>query len=363
MTISFLNAPGAVIVRPMTHDSRDIPSRTHSSLIEGLAAGDSAKWALFCETYTPLLTRYAAARLRGGRGGDVDDVVQSVFTTFLHQRHNARFSYQTGQGRFRDYLKTCVRNEAIAYSRRRKPYVSIDAEAGVDPADEAQVDSEFVADYFLTILGKTTAEIRAHCLIGNPTKWQCFVERVLHRRPVPDVASELRVEPALVYKNVARVLDEIFQTCRKQYLADFGEDGLATLLARVGPKVMEELSGHVLALEAAGPVAPERAAIDYFQGVLRARMPAFQADAIQASPATWAAFRQFTRAIHERADPGRPEPAVGRLLDKIDRLLLDHSVADLGDRTHYRTLKTLSHDAIAMLCGTPGPEERPDEPA
>jgi RNA polymerase sigma factor (sigma-70 family) len=356
MSPAFLPASSLAILAIMSHDQPDSADRTRSSLIRGLIQGDSDQWELFCETYGDLLTRYAASRLRGQHRDDVEEVVQNVFRSLLAQRQRDRFSYQPDKGRFRDYLRTCVKHEVLARLQQRPAGPSIDDERGIEPVDEETDESAFIARYFLTILGKVIGEVRARCVIGNEAKWRSFVERVLHRRPAAEVADELGIEPALVYKNVSRVLEEIFQICRGRYLADFGEDGLSRILGEIGPKVMEDLSGHVLALESAGPRAAERSAIDYFLAVLRDRLPTFRAEVIAASPATWAAFRQYTRAVYEEGDPARPDPAVSRLLDRVDRLLREHGEADLGDRDHYRTLKGLGRDAVAMLCGSPAVE-------
>ncbi|MDB5349061.1 MAG: ylaC [Planctomycetota bacterium] len=341
----------------MAHLNQAESGITRPSLIDGLIEGDPDTWNSFCETYGDLIARYAARRLPGRHRDDVEDVVQNVFKTFLGQRNRHTFSYRPGQGRFRDYLKTCVRNEALALLRRRPGGISLDGERPIDPVDDDQDDPDFTARYFLTALDRAITEVRARCRLNNEPKWRSFVERVLHRRPADEVAAELGIKTASVYQNVLRVLEEIFETCRQRYLADFGEDDLSRLLQESGPKVMEDLSARVLAMELAGPAARVREALDYFREILHRRLPALRAEATRDSPASWAAFRQYTRALSDGVDPGRPDPSVSKLLERVDRLLREHCEADLGDLEHYHTLRNLGPNAVAIFCGGPHAEE------
>lgn len=93
--------------------------------------GREVAWNEFYDLYAPIISGFA--RRVGGRGVDVDDLVQEVLRAFFSA--SPEFSYDPARGRFRGYLKTCVANKLRELNRKRSLEIT-GLERAPDPADE-----------------------------------------------------------------------------------------------------------------------------------------------------------------------------------------------------------------------------------
>lgn len=83
------------------------PETTQPSLLSRVRdAGDEEAWRTFDARYRDLITRYA--RARGLQEADAEDARQLVLMAL--SRSLRSFRYRPELGRFRDYLRTVVRN-------------------------------------------------------------------------------------------------------------------------------------------------------------------------------------------------------------------------------------------------------------
>jgi RNA polymerase sigma factor (sigma-70 family) len=103
----------------------------------------STRWPLisdparFVLRYAPAIHRYLAALIKDSHL--LEDVLQDFLLQMVQQRFEPE---QVKRGRFRDYLKACVRNAALTALRRRRPVQADPALLTAladpdDPADEA----------------------------------------------------------------------------------------------------------------------------------------------------------------------------------------------------------------------------------
>ncbi len=117
---------------------------TRATLLERLRDGaDPRAWDQFFECYWPAI--YAGARHRGCTDDTARDIVQEVMLKVFEQRDV--FRYDPSRGRFRDWLRTVVRNQVAEYRRRPaariRPHGAepekppIEPEAGDAAPDEA----------------------------------------------------------------------------------------------------------------------------------------------------------------------------------------------------------------------------------
>jgi RNA polymerase sigma factor (sigma-70 family) len=105
---------------------------TRATLLERLRGGaDPRAWDQFFECYWPAI--YAGARQRGCTDDTAQDIVQEVMLTVFEQRDI--FLYDPSRGRFRDWLRTVVRNQVAEY--RRRPSARIRPAGAPPPEPEA----------------------------------------------------------------------------------------------------------------------------------------------------------------------------------------------------------------------------------
>lgn len=160
-------------------------------------SGEPDAWTRFVRLYSPIL--YTWARHMGLSRDDAADLVQDVFIILVQKLPD--FEYDE-RGRFRGWLWTVTRN--CWRDKCRRPALPVDRGfeskqlAGTDTTEEVE-----------------EAEFRRHIAVGivpivrglfQESTWRAFWEHVAEGRPVADVAAELGVTVAAVYKAKARVL-------------------------------------------------------------------------------------------------------------------------------------------------------------
>ena len=130
--------------------------------IEGIATDklDLADPTRFLRRYAPAIRGYFASLMRNRC--DAEDAAQDFFLRIMRKGFPR---YSGGRGRFRDYLKTTIRNAARSYMKRtgRPPsnaYI-VAALASAPIADQV-LDQEFIVHWRWCLLKRAWAALRKH---------------------------------------------------------------------------------------------------------------------------------------------------------------------------------------------------------
>lgn len=155
-------------------------------------------WSQFCDRYEPIIAGFA--RRWGAPPEEVHEIVQHVVAGFFAAQ--PRFAYDPSKGRFRGYLKACVRNRLR--QSRRNPMVSIDSPGFAGDAPEQEADEAWDQEWERQRLALAVARVRAD--LGDGPTFQAF-EAVTLRGQNPDqVAAALGLSRDSVYQAKSRVL-------------------------------------------------------------------------------------------------------------------------------------------------------------
>lgn len=179
-------------------ESHESTSRT---LLERVRLCDPEAWRRFVALYGPVI--YGWATRAGLQSHDAADVTQEVFQAAA--ANIVRFRRQRPGDSLRGWLWTITRNKMLDLRRAAQLRTLGDAAAQELPDDWRTPDEP---DDPPTA---TTCELahRALALIQaefETTTWQAFLRLVLDDRTAADVAAELGLSLAAVYKAKSRVL-------------------------------------------------------------------------------------------------------------------------------------------------------------
>jgi RNA polymerase sigma-70 factor (ECF subfamily) len=175
---------------------------TSASLLVQLRLPDrSEAWARFVRLYSPLL--YTWARRLGLQHADAADLVQDVFTTLVQKL--PMFSYDNHK-RFRGWLWTVTRNKWREKHRRRA--LPLDHRQALAALAAADGDSLEEAEFRRHLLDRLVPAMQERF---QPATWRAFWEHVVEEKPAAQVAAELGLSMAAVYKAKLRVLNRLHQ--------------------------------------------------------------------------------------------------------------------------------------------------------
>ena len=171
---------------------------TSASLLRRLqVSGDADAWAQFVRTYSPIL--YSWARRMGLRHDDAVDLVQEVFAVLVQKLPDFRYDEHR---RFRGWLWTVTKRKWIEGRRRRA--LPVDAGRRVEdaptPGEAAGIEEAEFRDH---LIRSVVPSLRGNF---HDSTWQAFWRHVVDGRPVAEVAGELGISVASVYKAKLRVL-------------------------------------------------------------------------------------------------------------------------------------------------------------
>jgi RNA polymerase sigma-70 factor (ECF subfamily) len=188
-----------------------IPS-THISLLCDVRAGDQRDeaWAVFQARYRTVILGWC---LRRGLSQDcAEDLTQDVLLKLFQQL--PRYHHDPSRGQFRGWLKAVVNNALTDYWRRqqRRPerggvggtafqerLGDLASPAAETPADELSVViEEHAQNTAAEILERVRAKVKE-------TTWQAFYQTMVDERPAAEVAADLKLSVAAVYKATYRV--------------------------------------------------------------------------------------------------------------------------------------------------------------
>lgn len=171
---------------------------TSASLLQRLReSGDVESWTTFVRTYSPLL--YTWARKLGLRADDAGDLVQDVFAVLVQKLPG--FQYHKHH-RFRGWLWTITKRKWI--DRKRHFVPPVDSAAVVDdvPA-QPELSALDEAEFHQHLTRSVIPTLRGHF---HDVTWQAFWAQVVDGRAPAEVAAELGLSIAAVYKAKVRIL-------------------------------------------------------------------------------------------------------------------------------------------------------------
>ena len=183
-----------------------IPS-THASLLCGLREGHGRDeiWAAFAARYRGVILGWCARR--GLPPTDAEDLTQDVLLKLFQQLPGYR--HDPARGRFREWLKAVVNNAVADHWRRPRPerdavggsaFLERTAElVGPESVDEL---SSALEDHARVTAADVVARVRAKL---KETTWQAFYQSLVEARTATDVAADLGLSVASVYKATYRV--------------------------------------------------------------------------------------------------------------------------------------------------------------
>lgn len=193
-------------------------STTHATLLNRLRdATDHVAWEEFLRLYGPAM--YAYARYAGGSDATAQEVVQEAMLTIFQRRD--LFRYDPARGRFRDWLRTVVRNKLQEY--RRRPAQRLRGEGGptlpefsepvaAEKAPDAQWEEMFEQALLAGLLEVLRQEM-------NPRSFQAFELLALHELPGDQVAEITGLSRNAVYlarRRAVQRLQELGESYRDQ---------------------------------------------------------------------------------------------------------------------------------------------------
>jgi RNA polymerase sigma-70 factor (ECF subfamily) len=174
---------------------------THATLFIRINAEETQPrelaWEEFRDRYAPIIAGFA--RNLGARPQDVDDVIQDVLTGFFAS--SPTFVYDPSKGRFRAYLKVCT----IRALRNRMGKAARLRTVPIEQVDDGAVefDQAWNDVWEQELLKRALDVVREKYRAGNT--FRAFEQYVLFARAPEEVASELGVNVATVYKAKDRV--------------------------------------------------------------------------------------------------------------------------------------------------------------
>lgn len=196
------------------------PDTTRASLLLRMRDPDDPRaWHDFDAAYGEMIVRYC--RARGLQLMDAEDVRQLVMLNL--SRSMPRFEYRPELGRFRDYLRTTVRNAISRYIRRHNTdEIGLDTLALESMAtDDAQaMDAEWERQW--TRLHCRTA-LRTLRSESDPRHADVF-EKLLSGASIQDVAESFDISPESVRKIKQRTKERLQALIARQLRQEDGLD-------------------------------------------------------------------------------------------------------------------------------------------
>lgn len=182
---------------------------TSPTLLERVCDLDNqVAWREFDERYRELILRYV--QRRGLQPADAEDVRQEVMLTLA--RNLRRFEYREELGRFRDYLRTIVRNAIWKRFSRQDPVRGARSLDGIDPTEAAEDDedweTEWMLHHFRLAMGLVRRSFHDRSLV--------IFEGLLEGRTPEDLARSQGTTVANVYKIKQRVRDRLQSEVKRQ---------------------------------------------------------------------------------------------------------------------------------------------------
>ena len=195
----------------MTHGPSgliELGESTSFGLIARLKLRDAEAWRRTTRLYAPLVFRWT--RRAGVRESDAADVTQDVFHAVA--RHIDGFRNDAPGSTFRGWLYTIARNKLYDHFRRQAG--DRGAVGGTDALQQIQELPATPPDGEEGEAEQSDLARRAMALLQSdfqPATWQAFWATAVDNRPAAEVAANLGISLAAVYKAKSRVLARLRQ--------------------------------------------------------------------------------------------------------------------------------------------------------
>jgi RNA polymerase sigma-70 factor (ECF subfamily) len=189
----------------------EIPPTRASLLVRLRDPQDEAAWREFVELYAPLV--YGYARKQGLQDADAADLSQDVLGAVAAGA--GRLDYDPRRGAFRNWLFTVVRRKLS--NRRRSQRSRPEGNASTTqrfleqyPAP-ADIEAEWEAEWQRQLFAWACAQARRDI---TELTWQAFWRTAIAEQPGKQVAAELGLSVAAVYRARSRVLARLKELVR-----------------------------------------------------------------------------------------------------------------------------------------------------
>jgi RNA polymerase sigma-70 factor (ECF subfamily) len=169
-------------------------------------------WRQFVDLYAPLV--YGYARQQGLQDADAADLSQEVLVAVAGAV--GRLQYDPSRGTFRSWLLTVVRHKLSNWrrARRNRPPDSNEAEGDSlleqCPAPEGE-EAAWEVEWEERLFAWACEQARRAVTDGT---WQAFWRTAVENRPSQQVAAELGLSVAAVYRARSRVLARLKELVR-----------------------------------------------------------------------------------------------------------------------------------------------------
>ncbi|HEY7310950.1 MAG TPA: sigma-70 family RNA polymerase sigma factor [Gemmataceae bacterium] len=194
-----------------------IPS-THISLLCALgeAGRHEEAWEAFDARYRDVILGWCLRRGLPPDGAEdlTQDILLKLFQQLPHYKHDPK------RGQFRAWLKVLVNNTVTDFGRRRQRQPERGGVGGTAflerlaalASPEATTElSGAIEDQAQTIAAEVLQRVRVKL---KKTTWQAFFQTMVEQRPAAEVAAELNLSVATVYKANYRVKQMLLQEYR-----------------------------------------------------------------------------------------------------------------------------------------------------
>ena len=164
-------------------------------------------WENFYREYDDLIHRFVVAQ--GVSHSDVDDCVQEVWSKVAARLF--KFDRPADRPGLRAWLYALVRSKAtdVFRSKARRPANSLDQRmrAGQEPGDtQADPATLYEQQWEQSVLESIVSQLREEL---SPTNSRILQMRLIDRRSVDEVASELNLAPQQVHARQHRVMKKL----------------------------------------------------------------------------------------------------------------------------------------------------------
>jgi len=203
---------------------------THISLLYDVSQGTCREeaWAVFQARYRDVILGWCLRRGLSAHGAE--DLTQDVLLKLF--QHLPQYNHDPSRGRFRGWLKVVVNNALTDLRRRqgRRPEcagvggTAFQEQLGGLVSPEATGElSQVIEGQALTAAAEVVGRVRAKL---KETTWQAFYQTMVEQRSAAEVAAELNLSVASVYKANYRVKQMLPQEYRHVHRNDGDRDTL-----------------------------------------------------------------------------------------------------------------------------------------
>ena len=189
---------------------------TRQSLLAKVRDGNEVSWREFYKTYTPLIL------LRGDDCGltydEKRELIQNVMCEIFQKDTLKKFNFDevpedlcfrydpASKGRFRNYMRAIIRNQAIKIYKKRSDALSIDAPDMPECFSEDEFNARYEDEYRMHILTQAMVELRNEV---EPDTFNAFEMHALQKRPIKEICSFLNKNPEAIYTAKSRCIKKL----------------------------------------------------------------------------------------------------------------------------------------------------------